>query len=170
MMILRHLLAVLILPFTVTVIVPRMLLRAGGALAASSAMVLTTTAVGAIVWLLGLALFAWCLYLFATVGRGTLAPWDPTRSIVASGPYRFTRNPMITGVATMLAGETLFFRSPRIAWWLVIFIVFNQLYFVLIEEPGLRRRFGAAYDAYRSSVPRWLPRWRRRSAPPARSG
>ena len=162
LMIVRHLLAVLILPFTMTVIVPRMLLRAGGTLATSGAMALTTAVLGVSVWLFGFALFAWCLYLFATVGRGTLAPWDPTRNMVASGPYRFTRNPMITGVAAMLAGEALFFRSPRLGWWLLIFVVFNQLYFVLIEEPGLQRRFGAAYDAYRSRVPRWLPRLQRR--------
>jgi protein-S-isoprenylcysteine O-methyltransferase Ste14 len=163
LMAVRHLLAVLILPFTVTVIVPRVLLRAGGALEVSPALGVTTTALGVSVWLLGFALFAWCLYLFAVVGRGTLAPWDPTQSMVASGPYRFTRNPMITGVAAMLAGEVLFFRSSRLGWWLLIFVVFNQLYFVAIEEPGLQHRFGAAYEAYRSRVPRWLPRlWRRR--------
>jgi protein-S-isoprenylcysteine O-methyltransferase Ste14 len=127
----------------------------------SAAVGVTTAVLGVIVWLLGFTLFAWCLYLFATVGRGTLAPWDPTRNMVVSGPYRFTRNPMITGVATMLAGEALFFRSPSLGWWLLIFVVFNQLYFVLVEEPGLRDRFGPAYDAYRSKVPRWLPRLRR---------
>jgi protein-S-isoprenylcysteine O-methyltransferase Ste14 len=45
----------------------------------------------------GFLLFAWCVTLFARIGRGTLAPWDPTRSLVAAGPYRHIRNPMITG-------------------------------------------------------------------------
>ena len=68
----------------------------------------------------------------------------------------------------MLAGETLFFRSPSLGWWLLIFVAFNQLYFVFVEEPGLRDRFGPAYDAYRSTVPRWLPRLKRER--PAASG
>ena len=34
----------------------------------------------------------------------------------------------------------------------------NAVYFPLVEEPGLRERFGEEYDAYRATVPRWLPR------------
>jgi protein-S-isoprenylcysteine O-methyltransferase Ste14 len=41
----------------------------------------------------------------------------------------------------------------------VVFAV-NAVYFPLVEEPGLRRRFGEDYDAYRANVPRWIPRRR----------
>lgn len=108
----------------------------------------------------GLALFTWCVLLFARVGRGTLAPWDPTRQLVVVGPYRHVRNPMITSVATMLAGEALFFHSPRIAIWMVLFVAINHAYFLLVEEPGLIARFGDEYRRYRDAVPRWLPRRR----------
>lgn len=164
MTILRHLLSILLLPFVVVVIVPRWLLRAAsssdtrwvdGTVAAAFAHIS-----GVVLFLCGFALFAWCVSLFARVGEGTLAPWDPTRQLVAVGPYRYLRNPMITGVATMLLGETLFLGSRVIGIWAATFIAINQIYFVISEEPGLERRFGAAYVEYKSAVPRWVPRAR----------
>jgi protein-S-isoprenylcysteine O-methyltransferase Ste14 len=113
--------------------------------------------------LVGFGLFVWCVGLFVRVGRGTLAPWDPTRRLVVVGPYRYMRNPMITGVATMLAAQALAAGSRVVAGWFALFVLFNHLYFMLVEEPGLVRRFGASYEEYRGEVPRWLPRttpWR----------
>jgi protein-S-isoprenylcysteine O-methyltransferase Ste14 len=162
MAILRHLLSILLLPFVVVVIVPRWLLHASsssdtrwvdGTVAAAFAHIS-----GVVLFLCGFALFVWCVFLFARVGEGTLAPWDPTRRLVAVGPYRYMRNPMITGVVTMLLGETLFLGSRAIGIWAATFIAINQIYFVISEEPGLERRFGAAYIEYKSAVPRWLPR------------
>ena len=97
--------------------------------------------------------------LFARVGQGTLAPWDPTRRLVAVGPYRHVRNPMISGVAGMLLGEALAFGSWVVAGWALAFVLVNHIYFVVSEEPGLARRFGESYATYRANVPRWLPRW-----------
>jgi protein-S-isoprenylcysteine O-methyltransferase Ste14 len=161
-MILRHLLSILLLPFVVVVIIPRWLLRAwaasdtrwpGGTLTAFAGYL-----AGELGFIAGFALFAWCVSLFARVGQGTLAPWDPTRRLVAVGPYRYMRNPMITGVVTMLAGEALYHGSRVIAIWAATFVAINQIYFMLLEEPGLERRFGAAYLEYKSAVPRWIPR------------
>ena len=104
--------------------------------------------------------WCWTVALFVRNGRGTLAPWDPTSHLVISGPYRYVRNPMITGVATILAGEALFFRSWGVAIELAAFLAVNALYFPLVEEPGMRRRFGSEYDEYSARVPRWLPRVR----------
>jgi Putative protein-S-isoprenylcysteine methyltransferase len=161
-MILRHLLAILMLPFVVVVVIPRWLLRvyatsdthwAGGTVAVSAGQI-----AGIVVFVAGFGLFAWCLSLFARVGQGTLAPWDPTRRLIAVGPYQYVRNPMISGVVTMLLGEALLHGSRVIAIWAATFMVINQIYFMLIEEPGLERRFGAAYLEYKSAVPRWIPR------------
>jgi protein-S-isoprenylcysteine O-methyltransferase Ste14 len=117
-----------------------------------------TAGAGAVLVAAGLALVVWTVTLFVKVGRGTLAPWDPTSKLVARGPYRYVRNPMITGVGMILAGQALFFRSWWIAIQLGVFAVVNAIYFPLVEEPGLRRRFGDEYEEYRSRVPRWLPR------------
>ena len=161
-MLVRHLLSIALLPVVVVVLVPRwLLLGDAGSVALASAPLLSATRIaGALLFAAGFALFAWCVTLFARVGRGTLAPWDPTRRLVVVGPYRHVRNPMITAVCTMLAGEALFFHSARIGEWLLLFVAINHAYFLLLEEPGLDARFGEEYARYRAAVPRWIPRRR----------
>ena len=90
--------------------------------------------------------------------RHPLAPWDPTHNLVASGPYQYVRNPMILAVVVMLAGEVLFWGSAILGFYLVVFVLVNQVYFILSEEPGLDRRFGEPYRTYKTHVPRWIPR------------
>ena len=151
---LRHLLAIGLLPGVVAGVVPALIV-AGDALAAWPLIVL-----GGATLALGLALIVQTVALFATVGKGTLAPWDPTARLVVRGPYRRVRNPMISGVLCVLLGEALMFGSPALLAWFAIVFAVNAVYFPLVEEPGLRRRFGADYEAYRDAVPRWLPRLR----------
>jgi protein-S-isoprenylcysteine O-methyltransferase Ste14 len=165
---LRHALSIAALPFLAVIVVPWGLLAASaggtGAWPAGSLVAWVARALAVASLLAGLALFAWCVRLFAAVGRGTLAPWDPTRSLVAVGPYRLVRNPMISGVSLMLLGETLLSGSWRLAAWTCAFVVINHLYFILVEEPGLERRFGDGYRAYKARVPRWVPKLGRRRA------
>jgi protein-S-isoprenylcysteine O-methyltransferase Ste14 len=159
---LRHVLAIVLLPVVMVVAVPYWLLTqldlTDTRWAATSALALPMRVLGATLLLAGILLFSWCVSLFARVGRGTLAPWDPTQQLVAVGPYRYARNPMITGVAAVLAGEVLLTGSRILALWLVLFVAINYAYFVLFEEPGLERRFGAPYTEYEARVPRWIPR------------
>ena len=108
--------------------------------------------------LLGLALFGWSLFHFWTRGRGTLAPWDPPRAFVIDGPYRYVRNPMISGVVMMLIGQALYFGSGSVGLWAGIFFIINHAYFILSEEPGLEKRFGESYRVYKANVRRWVPR------------
>ena len=163
---LRHLLSILLLPFVVVVIVPAWLLNAitpdNVPWAGASLLVWLLRAIGLVLFVSGLGLFSWCVSLFARVGRGTLAPWDPSRNLVAVGPYRFVRNPMISGVAATLLGEALLWGSIALGLWACIFIVINHAYFVMSEEPGLERRFGESYRVYKASVPRWIPRFKAR--------
>ena len=154
--------AILPLPFVATVIVPALIVATdpdavgsgGGALRVAA------IAVGAGLIGAGLALFVATVRLFAAVGRGTLAPWDPPRRLVVRGPYRHLRHPMISGVGLILAGEALALASSGIAIWLAVFGGVNALYLPLVEEPALRRRFGADYDRYTANVRRWIPRLR----------
>jgi protein-S-isoprenylcysteine O-methyltransferase Ste14 len=111
----------------------------------------------------GFALWLWTVRLFARVGEGTLAPWDPPRHLVVLGPYRHVRNPMITAALTVLLGEASLFGSLGILIWATIFFAIVFASFILYEEPDLERRFGERYRDYRANVPRWLPRrtpWR----------
>ena len=108
----------------------------------------------------GLLLAGWTLRLFATVGQGTPAPWDPPQKLVVRGPYRHVRNPMISSVLLMLAGEALLYQSWPLAAWGLLFFAANAVYFPLSEEKGLERRFGGDYRTYKANVPRWFPRIR----------
>jgi protein-S-isoprenylcysteine O-methyltransferase Ste14 len=160
-MILRHLLAILILPFTVVAIIPYWLLSTFAAQEprwSNNPLEWPAHILGLLIFAAGFALLLWCVILFARVGRGTLAPWDPTQSLVAAGPYRYVRNPMISGVITMLIGESLFFGSWILAAWALFVFALNHAYFILSEEPDLEDRFGPAYVTYKSRVPRWFPR------------
>ncbi|MGD9033234.1 MAG: isoprenylcysteine carboxylmethyltransferase family protein [Desulfobacteraceae bacterium] len=116
--------------------------------------------VGLCAVVLGLVLLIWTISLFARLGRGTLAPWEPTKRLVVSGPYRHARNPMITGVLFIVLGEALLFESWPIGIWMVLFFITNAIYFPFVEEKDLERRFGEEYALYRKNVPRWIPQFR----------
>src|SRR5689334_10838469 len=149
-----------VLPLTAAGVVPAVLLaRVGWATALASVRPARASA-GALVAAAGLAMLVWTVTLFIRVGRGTLAPWDPTRRLVVRGPYAHVRNPMITGVLAILIGQAIAFGAWPLWEWAAAFLVINHVYFVASEEPGLGRRFGAEYDEYKRNVPRWMPRVR----------
>jgi protein-S-isoprenylcysteine O-methyltransferase Ste14 len=114
--------------------------------------------VGVVPLAIGASGLLWCIWDFARVGRGTLAPVDAPRFVVRSGLYRFVRNPMYLSVLTALAGEMLLFRSVRLAIWELVVAISFHSFVIGYEEPRLRRKFGADYETYRTAVPRWLPR------------
>lgn len=115
-------------------------------------------ALGALFVAGGFAMWVWTVRLFARIGKGTLAPWDPTERLVIEGPYAHVRNPMITAVLAVLLGEALIFGSTAIALWAAIFAVINHVFFLAYEEPAVERRFGEEYRRYKEHVPRWIPR------------
>jgi protein-S-isoprenylcysteine O-methyltransferase Ste14 len=96
--------------------------------------------------------------LFGRFGNGTLAPWQPTQKLVVIGPYRYVRNPMISGVFFILIGESLILHSTSILEWAGLFFLINTTYFILSEEPSLEERFGQDYRQYKRHVGRWIPR------------
>jgi protein-S-isoprenylcysteine O-methyltransferase Ste14 len=160
----RHVRASVLLPGSVTVVVPAAILvfawgpNVGWGL--HGAPVALPALLGAACLLGGIWMWAWTVRLFARIGGGTLAPWDPTRRLVVEGPYRYVRNPMITAVLAILLGEALLLGSPALLVWCAAFFSINSVYFLFSEEPGLERRFGEEYRAYKAAVPRWIPRRR----------
>jgi protein-S-isoprenylcysteine O-methyltransferase Ste14 len=157
----RHVRATVLLPGTVTILVPAILLAIGGqhvGWGLDGVRAALPVVVGAALVLAGLAVWYATVRLFARFGEGTLAPWDPTRKLVVRGPYRYVRNPMITGVLLVLLGEVALFGSPWLLAWAAAFFAVNVIWFSLVEEPGLAERFGREYQEYQRAVPRWLPR------------
>jgi len=109
---------------------------------------------------IGVVLLGTCIWEFARRGRGTLAPVDPPTTLVVQGLYRYVRNPMYLSVTMIVLGEALLTGSRALlAYWAVWFLAVN-LFVIGYEEPTLRRRFGAAYDRYRATGGRWVPRRR----------
>ena len=106
-----------------------------------------------------------CIATFVTRGRGTPAPFDPPREFVASGPYRYVRNPMYVGAAAAMFGVGLILASPSIVILAMAFLLTMHLFVVLYEEPALAGRFGASYRQYKTAVHRWLIRKPRFDAP-----
>ena len=159
----RHLLSIAALPFVVAVLVPVRLATKNHVSPAlgTTAPQISARIAGVLLVALGLLLFASSLRRFATEGEGTLAPWDPPRRLVLRGPYRYVRNPMISGVLLVLFGEALFLVSKPHFVWAIIFLGANAVWIPLVEEAGLRRRFGDSYVNYCLHVPRLLPRFRR---------
>lgn len=160
----KHIEAVALLPFMVTVAIPAAILYVTSldrmALDQPAPRSILMLSSAAILLGLGLLLLMTTVGLFVRIGRGTLAPWSPTQRLVVVGVYRYVRNPMITGVFCILLAEVLFFGSPALLGWLAIFVVLNLVYIPLLEEPGLEKRFGEDYLRYKENVPRWIPRRR----------
>jgi protein-S-isoprenylcysteine O-methyltransferase Ste14 len=144
--------AIVLLPGMVTIVVPWLILAGEGADFGWWSL-LGVPLIGA-----GLGLWLWTVVLFARIGKGTLAPWDPTKRLVVAGPYRHVRNPMITAVLFVLLGEAALFGSTGVLIWAAVFVVVNHTWFLVYEEPSLVDRFGEEYERYRRAVPRWLPR------------
>ena len=158
----RHLFAIAVLPFSVTVLIPVWLARRNDTslTVGSDALEIAGRAAGAVLLGLGLLLFGATLRKFDRDGQGTLAPWDPPRRLVTRGPYAYVRNPMISGVLLVLLGEALVLFSRAHLEWALLFFAINAVYIPLLEEPLLRERFGEEYREYYRHVPRLLPRLR----------
>jgi protein-S-isoprenylcysteine O-methyltransferase Ste14 len=114
-----------------------------------------TTAVGAALITAGLALSASGVATFLR-RRTTVVPHHPVSTLVTKGPYRITRNPMYTGLATAYVGVALWVGT----WWPLIAaplpVLATHRWVIAPEEEYLRRKFGAEYESYQSQVRRWL--------------
>jgi protein-S-isoprenylcysteine O-methyltransferase Ste14 len=141
-----------LVPGTVTVVIPRQLLGVDAQAAIPLGLI------GALPIALGAACYLWCAWDFASVGQGTPAPIDPPKVLVAKGLYRAVRNPMYVGVLLIVLGESLLFASATLLGYALLIWVIAHLFVVFYEEPILRRKFGASYETYRKTVPRWIPR------------
>ncbi|MDR0234457.1 MAG: isoprenylcysteine carboxylmethyltransferase family protein [Zoogloeaceae bacterium] len=148
--------AVLLLPANVLIFIPAVILYCSDGsfeLARGWRMVL-----GFGLMSLGLILAIWTMTLFHKKGKGTAAPWNPPKKLVVAGPYRHVRNPMLSSVFMMLMAECLLFGVWQLWVFFFIFLAANMVYFPLVEEKELEKRFGEDYLRYKANVPRYIPR------------
>ena len=111
-------------------------------------------------WIVGGVILLWSFWNFLIQGRGTPAPTDPPKELVAVGFYRYVRNPMYVGVLAIIIGHFLWFGY----WYLLVYAVIVFLGFNTFvsyyEEPTLKKKFGKSYEDYLQKVPRWIPKFR----------
>jgi len=155
---LKNVLFTLLVPGTVAVLVPWLIARGSGATFESASWP------GVALIAFGVALYAWCLWNFVTVGRGTPGPWDPTETVIATGPYRWVRNPMYIAVLAVIIGQAWLFMSLAIAVYALAIALIVHTFVVVYEEPTLTQQFGESYVTYRKEVRRWIPLPPRRRA------
>lgn len=104
-----------------------------------------------------LFLIGWSVQHFLAV-KGTPVPFNPPPQLVSTGPYAYTRNPMLTGVFLLLFGFGFFFGSLSLLFLFTpLFIYINFWELKAIEEPELERRLGEGYVKYRQRTPMFFP-------------
>ena len=148
--ILKTLLFTVVMPGTVGVYVPQALKHNGASLPE------LVRDVGVVLAACGALIYFWCAWDFVSKGLGTPAPIDAPRVLVVRGLYRFTRNPMYLGVASVIFGQALAYGSRWVTTYGCVVVVAFNLFVLLYEEPTLRRLFGQQYEQYCSKVPRWF--------------
>jgi len=103
----------------------------------------------------GLVLILWSRSLFLK-NSTTLQPSEDPTSLVTSGPFRISRNPVYLGMAAILLGAAVFLGTLVTLAFPVIFIALIEFFIIPGEERNLEKIFGERYRAYKKSVRRWL--------------
>lgn len=152
MNLLKTLIFTMLVPGTVIILIPRWLLATE-----HSEPIGAFRFVGLIPLAIGVAIYLWCAWDFATAGKGTPVVFDPPKRLVVRGLYKFVRNPMYVGILSILFGEALLFTSAYLFGYAVLVTTIFHSFVVLYEEPALGKKFGDEYRHYRARVPRWLP-------------
>ncbi|MDF1544046.1 MAG: isoprenylcysteine carboxylmethyltransferase family protein [bacterium] len=114
-----------------------------------------TCYLGLILMALGFAILIWCAFDFYRTGNGTLAHWEPPKSLVCTGLYRYTRNPMYYGSLVAISGQALFFFSPLICAYFALMAILFNLHIRFVEEPWLARNFPEQWAAFSADISRW---------------
>jgi len=146
----KTLLFSVVMPGTVGVYVPQAMKHGGTSLPES------LRYFGAALVICGALIYFWCAWDFIAKGLGTPAPIDAPKKLVVNGLYRFSRNPMYVGVASVIFGQALYYGSRRVAIYGCVVVLAFDLFVLLYEEPALKRSFGAQYREYCRKVPRWI--------------
>lgn len=111
-------------------------------------------------WGIGGLIILRCFWDFTFQGHGTPVPMDPPRELVITGFYRYVRNPIYIGVLFIFLGHFLWFGYLALLVYTILAFLGVHLFILFYEEPTLKKKFGAAYEAYLKNVPRWIPKVR----------
>ncbi len=103
----------------------------------------------------GLVLILWCRSLFLK-NATTMQPSEEPTSLMTSGPFRMSRNPVYLGMASILLGVAVVLGTLVALASPVIFVTLIDFFIIPGEERMLEKIFGESYRAYKKSVRRWI--------------
>lgn len=111
--------------------------------------------VGVVLIGVGAALFVWTIQLFKKQ-KTTLHPRGKPASLITTGPYRISRNPIYLGFLLISAGTAVLFANVLAFVGPVIFLFFINTLVIPFEEGMLTNVFGTSYETYSRKIRRWL--------------
>ena len=120
--------------------------------------------------LFGLLFGVWSIVVQKTIGKGGplevagLEVSPKTQNLVVTGPYKYTRNPMLFGTCVFYYGMAVYLNSPSAALLVTLFMTFMLIFVKKAEEPRLLKDFGADYEDYRRRVSMFVP-WTHKRRP-----
>jgi protein-S-isoprenylcysteine O-methyltransferase Ste14 len=115
---------------------------------------------GVILLVAGLIALIQAFARFVVEGLGTPVPVAAPERLVVGGVYRNVRNPMYVALLAVIVGQALLLGQLGLLLYAAGIWLIAAAFVRFYEEPALRRRFGADYEAYRRAVPAWWPRLR----------
>jgi protein-S-isoprenylcysteine O-methyltransferase Ste14 len=113
--------------------------------------------------LFGLLFGVWSIIIQNTVGKGGplevagIEVSPKTQNLVVTGPYKYTRNPMLFGACVFYHGVAVYLNSVIAVAIVTLFMTFMLIFVKLSEEPRLLKDFGADYEEYRQRVSMFVP-------------
>lgn len=90
--------------------------------------------------------------------KTTILPFEPEKatSLVVSGVYKLSRNPMYLGMLLLLLALMLYLGNPALVLILLVYVLVLTKLQIQPEEQVLKKNFGADYEAYCRKVRRWI--------------
>ena len=113
------------------------------------------TVVGGVLAALGLALVLTSAPGFKKAGTN-VEPWKPTTTIITTGLYAYSRNPMYLGMALVHGGLAICGASLAALATVVFSVLVTRTYVIAREERYLEAKFGSVYSDYKKRVRRWI--------------
>jgi protein-S-isoprenylcysteine O-methyltransferase Ste14 len=110
---------------------------------------------GVLVMLLGLAIMTWAAMLFRKVGT-SFQLYGESSSLVTSGPFHLSRNPIYLGMLIWLIGLAVLLGSLVAFAFPLVFFMLASFYVIPLEEKSMERMFGKQFVEYKQQVRRWL--------------
>jgi protein-S-isoprenylcysteine O-methyltransferase Ste14 len=117
--------------------------------------VLHSNAWAFVAFVAGFSLAVWGERTFVHAGTELMPASTTNSKLVTNGPFRFTRNPMYSGLLLATLAVALYFGTWPFYVYIIVLFVIIQTAFIPFEEAKMERQYGAAFREYKARTRRW---------------